>query len=530
MRAPGARAFGRTGPAGGVAARADRGRARKAEAKAASARRLRRVLTRRFYSPRLDLDPSRPQNPAKYDEMLPVRPAPRPEAVSSLVRRPPDPTAEEGVTLRDGLLKVRAGEMADPSAVATFSRLAKEHGTPLYIYDAETIREKARALKAAFAPRFPKLKLRYALKANTNVEIVRLVLSEGLAPEVVSEGEIRAALLAGAKGSDVLFSSSSKSPSEIDFSLRHDVILNVDNLDELGQVSAAATRVGTTARISFRINPGVDPDTLHQINTGCSESKFGVHLDGGIARKAYETAKLLPGVAITGIHCHIGSQITETDAYLEAARKMLAFVRELKEALDVRLSFVDLGGGLGIPFEDGQTVMSPEDLARALEPIWKEEVALLGYEPALWIEPGRYLVAQSGFLLVRVNSVKTTPLKTFVNVDAGFNTLMRPAMYGAVHRARVVGRTAAPILLDVAGDVCETGDILAADRFLPRPEAGDHVVFLDAGAYGFAMASEYNARPLPAEVLVDGDTVRVIRRRGTFEELHRGEPLPAPAP
>ena len=184
---------------------------------------------------------------------------------------------------------------------------------------------------------------------------------------------------------------------------------------------------------------------------------------------------------------------------------MLAFVRELKEELGLRLYFVDLGGGLGIPFRDGQTVMTPEDLAKALKPIWEEEVAPLGYEPELWIEPGRFLVAQSGFLVARVNSVKTTPVKTFVNVDAGFNTLMRPALYGAYHRVRVVGRTAAPMTLDVAGDVCETGDILAEERLLPRPEAGDLVVFLDAGAYGFAMASEYNARPLPAEVLVDGD-------------------------
>ncbi|MFN7989411.1 MAG: diaminopimelate decarboxylase [Thermoanaerobaculia bacterium] len=430
------------------------------------------------------------------------------------------------MTLREGLLRVRAGEAAHPAAIETFGRLAREHGTPLYVYDAETIREQARSLLAGFVPRFRSVKVRYALKANTNPEIVRLLLSEGLAPEVVSEGEIRTALLAGAKGSDVLFSSSSKSPAEIDFSLRHDVLLNVDNLEELAQVSEAATRLGTTARVSFRINPGVDPDTLHQINTGIPESKFGVHLDGGIARKGYETAKSLPGLSIAGVHCHIGSQIVDPAGYEETARKMLAFVRELKEDLGIRLSFVDLGGGLGIPFADGQKVMSPADLASALKPIWEEEVALLGYEPELWIEPGRFPVAQAGLLVARVNSVKTTPVKTFVNVDAGFNTLLRPALYGAAHRVRIVGKTGDPMLLDVAGDVCETGDILAEGRQLPRPVAGDLVVFLDAGAYGFVMASEYNARPLPAEVLVDGDAVRVIRRRGTFEDLLRGVPAP----
>ena len=428
------------------------------------------------------------------------------------------------MTLRDGLLRVRAGEAAHPDAVSAFTRLAADHGTPLYVYDAETIREKARALRDAFVPRFGRLKLRYALKANTNVAIVRLVLAEGFLPEVVSEGEIRAALRAGARGSDVLFTSSSKSPSEIEFALAHDVVLNVDNLDELGQASRAAVARGATARVSFRINPGVDPDTLHQINTGIPESKFGVHLDGGIARTAYGTAAGLPGVRVVGAHCHIGSQITDPAGYLETARKMLGFARELKRDLGLTLEFVDLGGGLGIPYADGQSVMSADDLAAALAPVWAEEVALLGYEPELWIEPGRFLVAQAGSLVARVNSVKTTPVKTFVNVDAGFNTLMRPAMYGAEHRVRVVGRDGAAMTLDVAGDVCETGDILAEARSLPRPEAGDLVVFLDAGAYGFAMASEYNARPLPAEVLVDGDEVRVVRRRGTFEELHRSEP------
>jgi diaminopimelate decarboxylase len=428
------------------------------------------------------------------------------------------------LSLREGILRARAGEADHPAAVAAFSRLAAEHGTPLYVYDAETIRANARALREAFGPLFGRLKLRYALKANTNVAIVRLLLDEGLSPEVVSEGEIRAALRAGANGRDVLFTSSSKSPSEIDFALLHDVVLNVDNLDELAQASAAATRLGKTARISFRVNPGVDPDTLHQINTGIPESKFGVHLDGGNARRAYEAARALPALAIEGVHCHIGSQITDPAGYEKTARKMLGFARELKGDLGLTLSFVDLGGGLGIPFRDGQTVMSAADLAAALKPIWDEEIALLGYEPELWVEPGRFLVAQSGVMVARVNSVKTTPVKTFVNVDAGFNTLMRPALYGAEHRVRVIGKDGPPATLDVAGDVCETGDILAEGRLLPRPEAGDLVVFLDAGAYGFAMASEYNARPLPAEVLVDGDEVRVIRRRGTFEELFRAEP------
>jgi diaminopimelate decarboxylase len=427
-------------------------------------------------------------------------------------------------SLHDGLEALRDDRAADPAAVSAVSRLAEGFGTPLYVYDKATITARFRALKAAFEPRFPKLRLHYALKANGSLAIGRILRGEGAFPEVVSLGEIATALRAGWSGPDVLFTSSSKTPEEIARTVALGAVLNADSRDELEQASAAAVKAGRTVRLSFRLNPGVDPDTLHHINTGIPESKFGVHLDGGDALAAYRRAKELPGVAIAGIHCHIGSQIADPAGYEKTARKMLAFVKELKEALGVVLEFVDLGGGIGVPYRDGETVMSPETLAAALLPIWREGTAAAGYEPALWLEPGRSLVAPSGFLVTRVNTVKTTPLKTFVNVDAGSNTLLRPALYDAYHRARVVSAApAAPRLLDVAGDVCETGDILAERRTLPLPKAGDHVVFLDAGAYGFAMASTYNARPLPAEVLVDGDTATLIRRRGTVDDLFRDE-------
>ena len=433
------------------------------------------------------------------------------------------------VSLHDALEKTRADKSGDPGVGAAFARLAKEHGTPLYVYDKASILGQAQALKTAFSSRFPKLKIFYAVKANTNTTILSMLRGEGAGAEVVSIGEIVTAERVGVPGKDILFTSSSKSRAEITKAIEDDVVLNIDSLDELEQVSARAVELKRTVRVSFRINPGVDPHTIHQINTGISESKFGLHLEDGIAFSAYERAKKLPGLAITGVHCHIGSQITETSGYELTAKKMLAFVKELKDTLGIQLAFIDLGGGIGIPYHDGETVMSPEDLAKALKPIWDEGLKALGYEPALWLEPGRFFVAPSGFLLTRVNSVKTTPVKTFVNIDAGFNTLMRPAMYQAYHRARVIGRTEDVIKLDVAGDVCETGDILAADRMLPKPKAGDFVVLLDAGAYGFSMASEYNARPLPAEVLVDGDSATVIRRRGAFEDLFRGQTLP-PAP
>ena len=350
-----------------------------------------------------------------------------------------------------------------------------------------------------------------------------LLRAEGAAAEVVSLGEILAALKAGYRGDEILFTSSSKGPEEIAKAVEIGAVVNVDSRDELEQVAAYAERAGREARISFRINPGVDPHTLHQINTGIAESKFGLHLEGGLARAGYARAKELPAIRIAGVHCHIGSQITEIDGYVLTARKMLSFVEELGNELGIRVSFVNLGGGLGVPYHDGEKGVTPEALASALEPLWKKFTADAGYEPELWMEPGRFFVGPAGFLVTRVNSVKETPLKVFANVNAGSNTLLRPAMYAAHHRARVVGRRGTPETLDIAGDVCETGDILAAERLLPRPQPGDFVVFLDAGAYGFSMASTYNARPLPPEVLVDGDDATLIRRRGTFEDLFRDE-------
>jgi diaminopimelate decarboxylase len=433
---------------------------------------------------------------------------------------------QKAPTLHDGLEKARADQAHDPAAVAAFEKLAKTYGTPLYVYDQETIEKQFDALKGAFAPRFPKLKIFYAVKANTNLSILEILRKRGAGAEVVSEGEIVTARRLGIPGTEIMFTSSSKSPAEIQLALKNGAVLNVDSRDELEQIELEAAKLKLTARISFRINPGVDPDTIHQINTGVSDSKFALHLEDGLALASYPRAKELAHVKIVGVHCHIGSQITETEGYEETAKKMLAFVLELKTKLGIQLDFVDLGGGLGIPYKDGQTAMSPEDLAKALQPIWAAGVQALGYEPTLWLEPGRFFVAQSGFLLARVNTVKKTPLKTFVNVDAGFNTLMRPAMYQAYHRVRVVGKTGATTKLDIAGDVCETGDILAADRDLPLPAPGDLVVILDAGAYGFSMASEYNARPLPAEVMVHGNESRVIRRRGTFADLFRSETHP----
>jgi diaminopimelate decarboxylase len=429
-------------------------------------------------------------------------------------------------SLADGLRAAREDRTNEPAARLAFARLAAEYGTPLYLYDRGAIESRFDELRRAFTARFRKLRVFYAVKANSNAALIRLLHLRGAGAEVVSLGEILLARKAGVPPSQILFTSSSKGPDEIAYAVRNAILLNVDSMDELEQIPQAAAAAGRTARISFRVNPGVDPETLHQINTGIPESKFGVHLEGGIAFEAYRRAAALPGLQVVGLHAHVGSQIVDPAGHVETARRLLAFARELKEKLGIVLEFLDVGGGLGIPYEDGDAVMSPADLASALAPAWDKGTRALGYEPELWVEPGRWFLGPAGYLLARINSVKRTPVKTFFNVDAGFNTLMRPSMYGAYHRIRVVGRAGPDEMADVAGNVCETGDLLAEGRRLPRSLAGDLVVFLDAGAYGFSMTSEYNGRPLPAEVLVDGDDALVIRRRGTFDDLFRSLVIP----
>jgi diaminopimelate decarboxylase len=361
--------------------------------------------------------------------------------------------------------------------------------------------------------------------------VVRILRAEGAGAEVVSEGELELALRLGFAGQEVLFTSNSKRPSEIERALEAGAVLNVDSEDELEQVAANARAKKTSARISFRLNPAVDPHTHAKIATGVVDSKFGLHFSDGTALRAVKRAlELAPTVKLVGLHSHIGSQITEPEPFRLAAEEMVEFVVRLHRELGVRLEFVDLGGGLGIPYRDGQEVMSADAWAQAqAEPLLAAMAALGDELPELWIEPGRALVADAGILLARVNSVKTTPIKTFVNVDAGFNTLMRPVMYDAYHRVRAVGKEGTGAsdlkLVEIAGNVCETGDILASARELPPLAAGDLVAILDAGAYGFSMASEYNSRPLPAELLVRGGKAELVRVRGSFADLVRGTDL-----
>ena len=406
-------------------------------------------------------------------------------------------------------------------------KIADKFGTPTYVYDGNLIIENFRKVKKAFVGTYKNSKVMYAYKANTNLAICRLLRKEGAGADVVSGGELYTAMKVGVNRNHVIFTSNSKTDNELNMAVDSGIILNVDSIDELKTLNDIAKKKRKIARISFRVNPNVNPKTHPKISTGLKESKFGIHIDKGPAFNAYKAASRMSNLKIVGTHMHIGSQLTDTKSTEIATKKIMDFVYQLKEKLGIVLNFIDLGGGFGISYY-GKRVIQPNDFASKIIPIFEAGCKKLSYYPELWVEPGRYIVAQSGVLLTRVNSVKETPYRRFVNVDAGFNTLVRPAMYGSYHRVLVANKInkSQTKIYDIAGNICESGDILARHRKLPKVEKNDLLMVLDAGAYGFSMASQYNSQPLPAEVLVKGNRVYLIRKRGTYKDLYLNQKVP----
>lgn len=402
---------------------------------------------------------------------------------------------------------------------------AEKYGTPLYVYDGDLIPKKFKTFRDAYQAVYPKVKVFYAIKANTNMSIVGLLKQAGAAAECISMGEMILAHRLGFKGEDVLFTASSKSPIELEYAVKHRAIINLDSMGDLENLIATTNRMKQKARISFRINPDVDPKTHRHISTGHKFSKFGILFENDEIIRAYKKAQGSKWLEIWGIHSHIGSQITDTGPFERNVKLVTEAVRRLKTELGIELKFMNLGGGLGIPYRDGEDALHPSVVAKKTADMLKAEFKDLGYMPELWFEPGRYFVGDSGFLIARVNSVKHTPYKHFINVDTGFNHLVRPVLYEAHHRVRVLNGNGPYENFDIAGNICETGDILAKDRRLPTPKTGQYVAFMDAGAYGFSMASEYNMFLLPAEILVRGDKVDVIRKRETFDDMLRNQVL-----
>jgi len=395
----------------------------------------------------------------------------------------------------------------------SLSEAARELGTPLFVYSRAAIEEAYRAYEAAFAP--VRHRICYAVKANGNGAILRLLAGLGAGADIVSGGELLAARRAGFPPERIVFAGVGKSEAEIALGLDYGIgEWNAESEDEIARIAAAATARGRVAPVSLRVNPDIDPRSHPYISTGLRDAKFGV--DIGLAPAILRRARRMAGVEIVGVQCHIGSQITELGPLAAAARDLADLSRKLLDE-GFPLRTIDLGGGLGVSY-DGKDVPDAAGLASAILPA-VEKLPL-----TLVLEPGRSLVAGSGVLLTRVLYVKGGHDKKFVVVDAGMNDFLRPALYDAFHRVEpLVSRGRPAELVDVVGPVCETSDFLARRRELERPEPGDLLAVRDAGAYGFTMSSTYNMRPRAAEALVEDGRVRLIRRRETFEDLVRTE-------
>ncbi|OFV67843.1 MAG: diaminopimelate decarboxylase [Candidatus Syntrophoarchaeum caldarius] len=401
--------------------------------------------------------------------------------------------------------------------------LARKYGSPLYIICEDTIRERFREFRSAFSG--VKSDIYYAMKANGNLAILKILGSEGAGVDVFSAGELYMALLTGINREKILFNGNSKTDRELKFAISSGVTVSVDSIDELNSLSKLAAELDARASLAFRVNPDISPETHPKISTGIRTSKFGIPHDDVL--KVYGMAKELDNIDIKGIHCHIGSQILKLDVFGEAMVKMMDLVELIRDEYDLELEFLDIGGGLGIPYHEDDPAPTPEDLADVILPIFKDKSAKTGISPRLILEPGRYIVADSGVLLCRVNTVKRAH-KTFVGTDAGFNLLARPMIYNAYHRILVANRMDQPPAetYTIVGPICESGDILGEDRNLPRIEKGDLLAILDTGAYGFSMSSQYNQRPRCAEVLVSGGHDELIREEEAVGDLIAGQTIP----
>jgi diaminopimelate decarboxylase len=392
--------------------------------------------------------------------------------------------------------------------------LAAEVGTPFYCYSTATLTRHYEVFSSAFAT-LPHL-VCFAVKANSNQAVLTTLAKLGAGMDVVSEGELRRALAAGVAPEKITFSGVAKTRDEMALGLEAGILcFNVESEPELLTLSALAAGMGRTARIALRINPDVDARTHAKISTGTAETKFGIPF--GHAHAVYAAAMALPGLEVTGIDIHIGSQITDLGPFENAFGLVADLVRQLL-ADGIAIDHIDLGGGLGIPYgqDDDADLFHPERYAE----IVKAKLGNLNCR--LVFEPGRLIVGNAGILVTRVVYVKQGDTKTFVIVDAGMNDLVRPTLYDAYHEIRPV-RSPPPghavIMADIVGPVCETGDYLALGRAIPKPEPGDLLALMSAGAYGAVQAGTYNSRLLVPEVLVEGSRHAIVRPRGTYENL-----------
>jgi diaminopimelate decarboxylase len=393
--------------------------------------------------------------------------------------------------------------------------LAARFGTPFYVYSTRTLRRHYRVMDEAFAG--TDHLICYAMKALSNLSVLKLFAAMGSGFDIVSVGELMRCLKAGAEPGKIVFSGVGKTDEELKAAIEAGILMiNVESAPELHRVASVAARMRRRAPVSLRVNPDLDPGTHPHISTGHRDSKFGIPL--AQVHEYYAEARALPDLDLVGLSTHIGSQITDTSPFTEAANKVATIVKALRES-GVALRYLDLGGGLGIPYQEEPPPPS-EYAAALLGP-------LRGLGLKLIIEPGRVLVGNAGALVTRVLYLKETDVKRFIVVDGAMNDLIRPVLYEAYHQILPVQRRAGgPVVTaDVVGPVCESGDFFAREREMPEPRDGDLLAVMSAGAYGFVMASNYNSRPRAPEIMVDGAEAHVVRERESFEDLVRGEKI-----
>jgi len=395
-------------------------------------------------------------------------------------------------------------------------RIAEQVGTPFYLYSYRTLVRHFKVFDEAFEG-IPHL-VCYSMKANSNLAIIRLFINLGGGVDIVSGGELYRALRAGVDPQKVVFSGVGKKEEEVEYALQTGILMfNVESLMELHAIDGVAGRLGKKAPVSIRVNPDIDAKTHPYITTGLKQNKFGIDILR--APMAYRLASELPNLKVVGIDCHLGSQLVDVEPFVEALKRLKDLVDELRrEGMEIR--YLDLGGGLGITYNDEEPPHPYEYASNILDEIRSFDCTLI-------LEPGRVIVGNAGILVTQVLYTKENEEKRFVIVDAAMNDLVRPSYYGSFHQILPVQKEPREeVVVDVVGPVCESADFLAKGRKIPKPNPGELLAVMSAGAYGFSMATNYNSRPRVAEVLVRDDEIHVIRRREVYEDLVRGEEIP----
>lgn len=396
------------------------------------------------------------------------------------------------------------------------AKIAEEFGTPLYIYSYATLQRHFNVYEQAF--KGINHIICYALKANSNSAIINIAKLNECGADVVSGGELYRALKCGISPKKIVYAGVGKTQQEIAFGINKGILMfNIESMDELLEINKVAKSLKRKASVAFRINPDIDPQTHPYISTGLKKHKFGIPIEEAIEH--FKVAQSLVNIKVVGIHMHIGSQLTKVSPFVDALKRILKLRYDL-HSIGINIDYLDIGGGVGITYKDEEPP-HPSELAKHILPLLKN----LGI--TLILEPGRSIVGNAGILVTKTLYLKRGNDKEFIIVDAAMNDLIRPSIYGAYHSIEPVKKTKrTTILSDVVGPVCESGDFLAKDREMPKVNKGELLAVMSAGAYGFSMASNYNSRPRPAEVMVKGDKYGLIRKRESYQDLIKGEMVP----